>query len=262
MGKSYGSKTKLTLLSTIAAVALLSLAGVANADSSPRMVGSQWAVFEENTLPNGDLHFFPATHATTIPTSGVEFPFPDATSPSPTYVNFILNTFTTSLIESNTITATIRVTTSSPITTFVGNPNGGCPGASTSTCPGTVRLFIQSNLPSDGSAFCVGGNKNVNNYWWSNTPVTATLVSPGSYYLFTTGGSGGTVTLSVPLSPSDWSNICGQFGTSNLPAFDSAIANIKYVALSFGSGFFFSNGVGVDGTTGTATFQLISYTIS
>ncbi|HZW55251.1 MAG TPA: hypothetical protein VFF30_03095 [Nitrososphaerales archaeon] len=237
-----------SVASLTALIVLLSSAGIAYADNSaqPQMVGSQWAVYEQVTLPNGNLNFYPAAHASTIPSGGVEFSMPNSTSSSPAYVNYLLNTYTTSLTESNTITAVINVVTSSSATTFVGNPDGGNPAVS------FVRLFVQSNLPNDHSSTCTGRG-NVNNYWWADP-------ASGSY-TFGTGGSG-PVTLSIPLNPADWSNICGQFGTSNTAAFDSALANIKFIGLSFGSYYFFANGMGVDGTTGTATFQLVSYTIS
>jgi hypothetical protein len=240
------TREKVAVLLT-ALTLLLPVVGIAYADSpsQPKMVGSQWAVYEQVTLPSGSLNFYPAAHATTIPT-GVQFSMPDATASSPAYVNYLLDTFTTSLIESNTITATINVVTSAATTAFVGNPDGGNPSYS------AVRLFIQANLPNDHSAACVGGSANVNNYWWSN-PVSYTFVSGGSVTSFT---------LTATLSPANWSGICGNFDTLNPTAFDSAIASIKYVGLSFGSGSFFANGMGVDGTTGTATFQLISYTIS
>ena len=240
-------------------LALLSFTGLAYADSpsQPKMVGSQWAVYEQVTLAPGFLNYYPAAHATTISTGGVQFSMPDAslvsTSNSPTYVNYLLDTFTTSLTTGNTITATINVVTNpsgaSPVS-FVGNPDGGCPSG---LCPGAVRLFIQANLPADGSATCLGasGNEyNVNNYWWADA----------ASYTFVPGPSG-TITLTASLSGA-WSGICGNPSTSDPVAFNSALSDIKYVGLSFGSGSFFSNGLGVDGTTGTATFQLISYTIS
>ncbi|MHB1867439.1 MAG: hypothetical protein ACYCPP_00660 [Nitrososphaerales archaeon] len=254
-------KTKVIFLTTLLAmIMLLSSSGVAYADSplQPQMVGSQWAVYEQVTLPAGFLNFYPAAHATTIPT-GVQFSMPDATASSPAYVNYLLDTYTTSLTTGNTITATISIVTSLSTTTFVGNPDGGCP---LGTCPGAVRLFIQANLPASNVPNCVGNGYNQNNYWWSN-PTSYTFVS----------GSSGVVTLSVSLNPANWSNLCGQFGTSPpnpycapytscTVAFDSALASIKDVGLSFGSGSYFSNGLGVDGNTGTATFQLQSYTIS
>lgn len=235
-------------------LALLVSTGIVFADSSsqPTMVGSQWAVYEQTTLPNGGLNFYPAAHADTIQSGGVQFQMPDATASSPTYVNYLLDTFTTSLVVSDIITATINVQTNPALTTlFKGNPNGGCYPVSISatTCPGAVRLFFQSNLPNDHSSFCTGGSANVNNYWWSDT----------AFYTFTPGSSPVTVTLTASLSGA-WSNICGQSSVSN-SGFSSSISNIKYVGLSFGSGFFFANGVGVDGTTGTATFQLTTYIV-
>jgi hypothetical protein len=244
-------KTRLIFLTTLLAmVVLLSSAGIAFADSpsQPQMVGSQWAVYEQATLANGNLNFYPAAHADTISTGGVQFSMPDATASSPTYVNYLLDTFTTSLTESNTITATISVVPSSGTTAFLGDTFGGINSAT----PAFVRLFIQANLPNDGSASCVGGNSNVDNYWWADV----------SSYTFVTGGSGGTITLTASLNNANWSGICGNPASSNPTGFDSAIANIKYVGLSFGSGYFFASGVGVDGTTGTAAFQLISYVIS
>jgi hypothetical protein len=119
---------------------------------------------------------------------------------------------------------------------------------------------------------CLGTNGNSSHtivanefdYWWSNTPVQATLLHSGSYYQFspTGGGSNGVITLQVSLDPLNWSDLCGHVGTFDLAAFMASISNIKDLGLSFGSGFFFENGVGVDGSTGSATFQLTSYTIS
>ncbi len=242
-------KTKLILFTTLLVMVVLLSSTVvtyADAPSQPVMVGSQWAVYEQATLPNGGLNFYPAAHATTIPT-GVEFSMPDATAISPAYVNYLLDTFTTSLTESNTITATINVVATSGTPAFLGDTFGGFNLAT----PAFVRLFIQANLPNDGSANCGVGRANVNNYWWADV----------SSYTFVTGGSGGAITLTASLSSANWSGICGNPASSS-PAFDTALSNIKYVGLSFGSGSFFASGVGVDGATGTATFQLLSYTIS
>ena len=241
----------LSLAALFTVLALLSSTALvyASAPSEPNMVGSQWAVYEETTLPNGGLNFYPATHAITVPTGGVEFQMPDATGSSPTYVNYIMDTFTTSLATSNVLIATINVVSSST-TIFEGDAFGG----ENVVTPAFVRLFFQSNLPSSNTSSCVGIGSNVNNYWWANP----TDGSQGSY-TFVTGGSGGQLTLSVPLNPADWSNICGQYGSSSQAGFAAAIQNIKEVGLSFGSGNFFASGVGVDGS---ATFQLVSFTIS
>ena len=232
------------------------------ASTSLPMTGSQWAILE---LLDSKIK---TSRADTIAT-GIAFGFPDATATPAGFVNLLTNGFTASLTTSNTLTATIQVVTS-PGAAFVGNPNGGCPISSPSNCPGTVRLYFASNLPQAGMSSCLGTNGNSSHqivanefdYWWSNTPLQATLLNSGSYYQFRTGGSGGTITLQVRLDPLNWSDLCGHVGTFDLGAFMASIANIKDVGLSFGSGFFFENGVGVDGTTGTATFQLTSYTMT
>lgn len=232
------------------------------ADTSLPMTGSQWSILE---LLDSKIK---TSHADTIAT-GIAFGFPDATATPAGFVNLLTNGFTASLATSNTLTATIQVVTS-PGATFVGNPDGGCPISSPSNCPGTVRLYFASNLPQAGMSSCLGTNGNSSHqivanefdYWWSNTPFQATILNSGSYYQFQTGGSGGTITLQVNLDPLNWSDLCGHVGTFDLGAFMASISNIKDVGLSFGSGFFFENGVGVDGTTGIATFQLTSYTIT
>ena len=234
------------------------------ADTSLPMTGSQWSILE---LSDSKIL---TTHADTVP-SGVEFVFPDATASPPGFANLMTDTFTASLTTSNTLTTTIQVITSSSTTEFVGNPDGSCPVSAPNNCPGSVRLYFASNLPQAGMSSCLGFNGNSNHpvvknefdFWWSNTPVQATLLKSGSYYQFQqTGGSGGTITLQVSLDPLNWSDLCGHAGTFDLAAFMASISNIKNVGLSFGSGFFFENGVGVNGATGTATFELTSYTIT
>jgi hypothetical protein len=218
-------------------------------DTQLPMVGSQWKVYEENTLPSG-LHFYPATHATTV-ASGVEFEMPDASGLSPTYVNYLLDNYTASLTEDDAITAVIDVDTSSGDVSFIGNPSGKC--GTGANCPGSVRLLIESNLPTgNGNAPCVGPGLNQDNYWWSNP----------TDYVFVQGPSGD-VTLQVSLDPGDWSNVCGKDGTADSAGFGAAIKDIKYLGLSFGSGSRYANGLGVNGTNvGTAEFKLESFTIT
>ena len=259
---------KLTIpIVAILAVASLLLVPVVTvyADTSLPMTGSQWSILE---LLDSKIK---TTHADTIST-GVQFLFPDATATPAGFANLMTNGFTASLTTSNTLTATLKVLTSSSSTMFVGNPNGGCPASAPNNCPGSVRLYFTSNLPQAGMSSCLGLNGNSQHavvanefdYWWSNNQVPATTVSPGGYYQFspTGGGSNGPITLQVSLNPMNWSDLCGHPGTFDLAAFMASISNIKDVGLSFGSGFFFENGVGVDGATGSATFQLTSYTIS
>jgi hypothetical protein len=235
------------------------------ASTSLPMAGSQWAILE---LLDSKIK---TSHADTVST-GVEFLFPDATVTPAGFANLLVNGFTAALTTGNTLTATIQVVTSSSTTMFVGNPDGSCPASGPSNCPGTVRLYFASNLPQAGMSSCLGTNGNSSHmivanefdYWWSNTPVKATLLNSGSYYQFspTGGGTNGPITLQVSLDPLNWSDLCGHAGTFDLGAFMASISNIKDLGLSFGSGFFFENGVRVDGITGSATFQLTSYTIT
>ncbi len=255
------------IISIVAILAVTSLLLVpvvtVYADTSLPMTGSQWAILE---LLGSKIK---TSHANTIPTGGVEFLFPDATATPAGYANLLTNGFTASLTTSNTLKAVIQVFTSPSTTMFMGNPNGGCPART--SCPGTVRLYFTSNLPQAGMSSCLGLNGNSQHavvanefdYWWSNTPVQAMTSIPGSYYQFspTGGGSNGPITLQVSLDPMNWSDLCGHFGIDHLAAFMASISNIKNLGVSFGSGDFFENGVGVKGTTGTATFQLTSYTI-
>lgn len=234
---------RLTVFSAIAILALMPLTGVAFAGSSTSSP-TQWAIYGETTQPNGNLNFHPIGH-------GMTFAMPDATAASPAFVNYMLDTYTASLAESNTISATINITGTTGAT-IQGNPLWTTIYGSPTT-PAFVRLFFQSNLPSDGSAVCVPGNDNSGNYWWAGV----------SSYTFVAGtGSSAIVTMTATLAPSNWSGICGGAGSANIPAFDNALANVKYVGISFGSGYFYASGVGVDGSTGSATFQLVSFTVS
>ena len=122
---------------------------------------------------------------------------------------------------------------------FVGNPDGSACGTVNS-----VRLFFQST----------NTNSFETHYWWSN---------PTSYTI-TTGGTITSVTLTAPLNGAGWSDFYGHFGdvAPYSTGFAAAIQNIKTIGLSFGSGCFFANGVGVDSATGVATFQLLEYKIT
>lgn len=245
----------LSILAVGAVLAILVVSfGMVSATSSnqPEMVGSQWAVYGETTLPNGGLDFHPIAHATTISTGGVEFNMPDSNASEPTFVNYLLNTYTASLTESNTISATITIDATSSSTTFWGNSLWLTEYGSSVT-PVTVRLFIQANLPNNDTTI-LGHYGDNYNYWWSD-----------SAYISFSSGSTTSVTISAILNPADWSSInglAGDYNTSVNAAFDQALANIKYVGISFGSGYFYASGVGVNYNTGTAVFELTDYTVT
>ncbi len=216
-------KSRLTVLS-IAAITLLLSTSVAFATSS-----GQWTLYASGKTSHNSGTF---------------------SFPSNSFVNYLTESQKGPLTTSQTITATFTLAGAG---NFVGNPNGGCPGSSSSLCPGAVRLFFQSNSASSGSS-CAGAGYNEYNYWWSNDGTTNT------YYQLTTGATG--TTLTVQLSPSNWSDLCGTVGSSSYAAtngFLTALQNVKSVGFSFGSGYFFANGVGA---STPETFSVTSFTIS
>jgi hypothetical protein len=65
------------------------------------------------------------------------------------------------------------------------------------------------------------------------------------------------ITLTVPFDPSLWSNLNGINGANDTTEFVNAIASVQNLGLSFGSGYFFSDGFGFN-TGGSASIQLES----
>lgn len=106
------------------------------------------------------------------------------------------------------------------------------------TCerPATVRPFIWARSNGTGE-----GDR-----WWSNE---------AAYPL-----AAGSATLTVPLTPDQWSNVSGKLGTTDgatRAAFDAALRDVSSLGLTFGGGCFFGHGVNTHG--GTARFVLSDY---
>jgi hypothetical protein len=100
----------------------------------------------------------------------------------------------------------------------------------------SIRLMFMGGYLPDGIT---------PNEWWSN---------PGSVSV-TSMNNGQAVTLSVAFDPSQWSNYNGQVGSTDAAEFQEALSGVTRLGLSFGSGYFFSDGFGFD-TGGTAYLQL------
>lgn len=92
-----------------------------------------------------------------------------------------------------------------------------------------------------------------------------------SRYTFFNGSQDtGQITISVPLTPANWITVYGEPATQTTPDstseiipynyFVSTLANIGDVGMTFGGGCFAGHGAYLD--RGTATFKLISYTIT
>ena len=132
-------------------------------------------------------------------------------------------------LSGKTLSATFTIT-GTGVFTYYGQPDA-C------GTPASVRFYFNT----------ANGPFAYTKYWWSN-PVSAVLIA------------GETRTISAPVTPSQWSDWNGQFGTTDQAAFEAAAANPDLIGLSFGGGCFFENGVGVTG--GPATFRLTDFSIN
>lgn len=144
--------------------------------------------------------------------------------------SYLLNHRLAGDITDTTITATFSIDGGGSLEYSLdgGNVSGYSPMA---------RIFFETSTP---------GSFAETDYWWSHAGAAA----------LSADGSTVTITASVG-SPSDWTDFYGQ---SNTDAFEAAAAHATYVGLSFGGGYFFANGVGVN--VGTATFHLTSFEIT
>ena len=232
----FHEKTRLVLLTSLFAITLLSLTGIAYANTSTAP-GQQWSVETRTYNPQGATNLHPS-HATSA--DGVVAKF-DIPSIAVGFTSYLWNS-PMSLTGATSIDASINVvTTGAP--TFCAGPWGGSPSQ-----PVSVRLFFQANLPTgNGNAPCMpypGWNEN--NYWWSTASYT---ISGDGSYTFPT----------VSLDGSHWTNLCGQSGADN-PGFTAALNSAQNVGIAFGSHNAYAAGIGV--SDGGATFQITSYTIS
>jgi hypothetical protein len=134
---------------------------------------------------------------------------------------------------SGAVSVSIEITTTGPVVfNYMTEPFNTC------TTPASVRPFIWANRNS-GAEF---------DRWWSN-PISETLAA-------------GSATLTVRLSPDQWSSVNGKSGSADAAAqagFNSALRNVSSLGLTFGGGCFFGHGVNVRG--GSAQFVLLSYQV-
>jgi MYXO-CTERM domain-containing protein len=115
-----------------------------------------------------------------------------------------------------------------------------------------------SGAPTPSVRFVFTGNQTVNangagdmepNIWWSNAAsLSGTSMNNGQNYSIT-----------AAFDPSQWTNIDGLSGNSPAVAgqFQLALTDVSLTGISFGSGFFYSNGFGVN-TGGAASLNLDS----
>lgn len=103
--------------------------------------------------------------------------------------------------------------------------------------PATVRLFFEQQ--GDDLS-------NPNGRWWAQ----ASMYDLGSQ-------DGQTLTVAVPLTSDQWSNVNGQ---SDAQAFSAALKNVGWVGMTFGGQYFAGHGVSLN--AGSAKYVLINYSVN
>jgi hypothetical protein len=149
-------------------------------------------------------------------------------------INGLMTKFSASLLDASYLTATFKVVaTGTPKFNYVFETGNTCAN------PAHARLSFARTGWSKGGEFY---------RWWAN--FDAYELAPGS------------VTLAVPLTPSQWSSVFGKIGSQDagsLDGFRSALKDVTQVGLEFGGGCFFGHGVSVSG--GSAKFIMTKYGI-
>lgn len=189
---------------------------------------NQWRLYYHSS-------FVTVHRPTQMTNGGLSFNFLTATPTKNDFDTYLITPYTKPI--SGTLKATFSVvTTGTPVFNWKSEVNNTC-----DTVPATTRLYFQTSTL---------WNSNEVTRWWAN---------PTSYKFVSQGG---TVTLSVPLTPDKWSDTFGHFGTYNaatLKGFANTLLHPTFVGFTMGGGCFFGHGVNVSG--GTAQFQLTNYSV-
>jgi hypothetical protein len=177
------------------------------------------------------LNHLPAAYEpAAIPSGATGFQVTFPQSSTGYWAGYLLSDERKPLSGTLTITANL-VTTGTPVFNYNSEPGNTC------IFPAHFRPYIQSGESgADGTR------------WWSNP--SAFLLAQGV----------GTVTLTIPLTPNQWSGVFGEWGNQDattIANFGKSLANPTYIGLTAGGGCFFGHGVNVSG--GTAAFQVSTY---
>jgi hypothetical protein len=108
--------------------------------------------------------------------------------------------------------------------------------ANTCDTPASVRLLIQRRDDDLTKEF---------HRWWSNPQ--AILLAEGQH------------TITVPLTPDQWSSVFGRKGGAAGGEFANALREAERIGMTFGGGCFFGHGVNVSG--GEATFTMKDFVV-
>jgi len=148
-------------------------------------------------------------------------------------VHYLVTGYNADISAGSSLSMTIAVQLfGTPSFQYQTNPDNTC------VYPAHVRAFIERQKDQGGEYY----------RWWSN---------PISYQL---DSNTGTVTLTTPLTPDQWSDVAGKFGTANPSEFTAALQSVGHIGMTFGGGCFFGHGVWVSGAS--ARFILTNYVIN
>jgi hypothetical protein len=149
-------------------------------------------------------------------------------------INIVTTPYTTPIAIGKTVTMTFQInTTGTPQFNYMLDPTNTC------VSPATVHLFIEH----------ANDDFLTETYQWWAIPSSAVLAA-------------GTVTLTAPITPDQWSDMYGNVGnldSTRLAGFSDALANVGNIGMTFGGGCFLVHGVNISG--GTAQFNLIDFQI-
>jgi hypothetical protein len=153
----------------------------------------------------------------------------------PGSLNYVTTAYTTPLPQGQSVifTAQIVATSGTPVFNFMLEPSNTC------TYPAHVRAYFEQGTKHDVS-YAPATYR-----WWAN-PIAVELAE-------------GVATVTVPLTPEQWSDAAGEIGSAQLAGFEAALAHPGAIGLTFGGGCFFGHGVNVSG--GTARFILSNYVV-
>ena len=159
---------------------------------------------------------------------------------APGSLNYLTTPYTTPMPQDKSVTFTAQIVAmdGTPVFNFMLEPWNTC------DYPAHVRAYFEQQAPKgcpDATYTCAPATAR----WWAN-PIAVELAV-------------GVVTVTVPLTPEQWSDAEGEIGSAQLAGFAAALGHPAAIGLTFGGGCFFGHGVNVSG--GTARFILSNYVV-
>jgi hypothetical protein len=172
--------------------------------------------------------------STTGPLLTNGFDFPVCADPTKCWVSYVQRQQRRNLGPNKQIAMSYEITGNSPSFEYRTNWNNTCGGK-----PDLVLILqqVDDNLSGDGPYAY---------YRWFSQPVAQTLAL-------------GAFTYTVPLDMAQWVPIFRSSPAADATGWATMLANVGLVGFGFGGGCFAAHGVAV--TSGTAHFQLKSYTV-